>query len=465
MAGTIVILGCGYIGTRLARAALERGRTVRVCSRSPARHEALKELGAEVRAFDASRIRQFMPAIDGTRGATVVYAVPPVSDIPAGEGLSRATEAALHFGARAFIYLSSAGLYGDIPEDTWVDEDTPVAHDDAAMSSYHMDESGVQSGSFAGLRTIILRLTAVYGPGRGVRSRLMSGDYKLLDGGKHWNSRIHVDDLVRVIFAAEERAPQGSLYLVGDDKPTTQKEYADWLCARLGLPPPPSVASYAPGARRTPHRGRRIRNDRMKRELDLTLSYPTYVEGELAIEAEERGEAPAPAAPEAPAEPRPPFVVNAATLPAEDWSYPGRAEKHGKEINLGDGVGLKRVGVCLVELPPGRRSSLPHAHSAEEELAYVLEGTPDLWIDGKLHRLAPGDVVGFAPGTGIAHTAINNSARTVRLLVVGERRPGEDKVTYPTDPERQAQVTPERSWTDAPRHELGGHDGKPGPGK
>jgi len=417
-----------------------------------------------VRTFDAVKIRSFGPALEGASGATVLYAVPPVTEVPSGESLARATEAALHIGARSFIYLSSAGLYGDAPDETPVDEETSVAHDDAAMSSYHTDESAVESASFAGLRTCTLRLAAVYGGGRGVRQRLRAGDYKLLDAGKHYISRIHVDDLVRIIFAAEERAPQGSLYLVGDDKPTTQREYAEWLTKRMGLPMPPSVASFAPGMRRTAHRGRRIKNDKIKRELDLQLQYPSYVEGEAQIDREEGGPEPAPSpAPTAAPLDRPAFVKNISEVKAEDWSYPGREEKHGKEWNIGEAVGLtQQFGVCLVELAPGRRSGLPHAHSAEDEFGQVLEGTPDLWIDGKLHRLGPGDLIGFPAGTGISHILINNTSSPVKMLVVGSRKPGEDRVIYPTDAARQAELKPERAWSDAPKRDLGPHNGKPG---
>ena len=63
---------------------------------------------------------------------------------------------------------------------------------------------------------------------------------------------------------------------------------------------------------------------------------------------------------------------------------------------------------------------MPHAESAEEEFVYVLEGTPDVWIDGELFRLAPGDGVGFPAGTGIAHSFLNNTDEPVRLIVVGE---------------------------------------------
>lgn len=467
MSGQLVILGCGYIGARIARAALAQGRAVRVCSRSVAKLEPLRALGAEVRPLDASKVRQFVPALQGTTHPTVVYSVPPLPDAPAGAALARATEAALHVGARSFIFLSSAGLYGDKPDEDWIDENSNVAHDDPPMAPYFTDEASVESAGFAGLRTTVLRLAAVYGPGRGVRMRLRTGDYKLLDEGRYHISRIHVDDVVQIVFAVEERAPQGAFYLVGDDRPTTQREYAEWLCARLGLPMPASVASYAPGMRRTSHRGRRIRNDKLKRELGLTLRYPSFIEGEEAIEREEGGQppalgtSPAPVAAPVATAPRPDCIRAAATLPTDDDGYTGSPERLSFDADLSAAVGVTHFGVRLVRLPPGRRTSWPHAHSVEDELVYVLEGTPDIWIDGHLHRLAPGDVVGFPAGTGIAHVAINNSLVDAKLLVVGDRQRAGDRVVYPLDPAHQAGLSPERAWNDAPSRPLGPHNGRP----
>jgi nucleoside-diphosphate-sugar epimerase len=126
----------------------------------------------------------------------------------------------------------------------------------------------------------------VYGPGRGVRERLRKGEYRILDDGKHAISRIHVDDVARVVFAAEDRAPAKSTYLVADDEPTTQGEYAAWLTERMGLPMPASRNMFEPGAPRV-HRNRRIRNAKLKRELGIALQYPTFREGEAGIEAEQ----------------------------------------------------------------------------------------------------------------------------------------------------------------------------------
>lgn len=283
----LVILGCGYVGTRLAKAALAQGRPVRVCSRSTGRLQPLAALGAEVKYVDASTPKSFTGALSGMAGATVVYSIPPITMLPPGHAMRAALQAAYGAGATCMIYFSSCGLYGDDPDDdTWIDEETPV-RPDPAMQNVHSDELEIERSSFERLRTVILRLAPVYGPGRGVRSRMRKGEYRILDDGQHATSRIHVDDVVQIVFAAEQRAPSKSLYLVGDDEPTTQGEYAKWLSERLGLPMPPNRKIYEPGKAKVAHRNRKIRNAKLRRELGVELRYPSFREGEAAIEAAE----------------------------------------------------------------------------------------------------------------------------------------------------------------------------------
>jgi uncharacterized cupin superfamily protein len=121
---------------------------------------------------------------------------------------------------------------------------------------------------------------------------------------------------------------------------------------------------------------------------------------------------------------------------------------------------FEKLGIHHEELPPGRRTSFPHAESAEEEFIFVIEGTPDAWIDGYLHRLGSGDGVGFLPGTGIAHTFINNTDKIVRLLVVGEASKPENRIVYPVNPELR-EFKSDVWWKDAPSRTLGKHDGRP----
>lgn len=143
----------------------------------------------------------------------------------------------------------------------------------------------------------------------------------------------------------------------------------------------------------------------------------------------------------------------------DDSHYEGDDELMSIGAPLGRHFGLTRLGIHHERLPPGRRTSYPHAESAEEEFVYVIEGTPDVWLDGHLHRLEPGDAVGFPAGTGICHTFINNSAAEVHLLVVGERSKPENRIVYPLNPERRGMR--EDWWDDAPVGPLGPHDGLP----
>ncbi|TCV92647.1 cupin domain-containing protein [Biostraticola tofi] len=157
---------------------------------------------------------------------------------------------------------------------------------------------------------------------------------------------------------------------------------------------------------------------------------------------------------------RPDFIRHWTEL-EDDGSatYPGDNELFSFGAPLGRALGLTRLGIHHERLPPGRRTSYPHAESSEEEFIFVLEGTPDAWINGRLHPLRPGDAVAFPAGTGICHTFINNSDSDVRLLVIGEANKAENRIHYPLHPEFEARR--KDGWTDVPRHPFGCHDGKP----
>ncbi len=158
---------------------------------------------------------------------------------------------------------------------------------------------------------------------------------------------------------------------------------------------------------------------------------------------------------------RPECIKHWQEIQSEDnASYPNSAELQAISSPFGRIFGLTRIGILHEVLPPGRRTSWPHAEKTEEEFVYVIEGTPDAWIDGALHKLTPGDGVGFPPGTGIAHTFINNTDTDVRLLVVGECKRADNKVIYPLHAKRNAEIG-ELYWDGAPAAPLAGHDGLP----
>lgn len=159
--------------------------------------------------------------------------------------------------------------------------------------------------------------------------------------------------------------------------------------------------------------------------------------------------------------PRPPFIRSAGEIAEHSHVYPQSTEPMGPVRLLGKAAGLTRIGVNVQRLPPGTRSSWPHAEENEEEFVYVLSGEVDAWIDGHLHRMRPGDLAAFPAGTGIAHCFINNSAHEVTLLVGGEAAKPGSRIYYPVNPSRRQDMPAPYWWSDVPRHELGPHDGMP----
>ncbi len=156
---------------------------------------------------------------------------------------------------------------------------------------------------------------------------------------------------------------------------------------------------------------------------------------------------------------RPPEIIRWEAIEGGEWTYDTSDETMGRDADFGRHFGFRSLGIHHVRLAPGRRSSFPHAESHEDEFVHVIEGTPDVWLDGHLHRLAPGDSVGFPAGTGLAHCFINNTATDVRLIVAGDRPKPANRITYPLNPAEME--TRGDAWHDAPQRPLGPHDGLP----
>jgi uncharacterized cupin superfamily protein len=158
---------------------------------------------------------------------------------------------------------------------------------------------------------------------------------------------------------------------------------------------------------------------------------------------------------------RPPFIIAAASCPEMRHHYPNTDENTGYQRSIGKTAGLLKIGVNLMRLPPGQRSSWPHAEEKEEEFVYVLEGEVDAWIDGELHAMRVGDLAAFPAGTGICHCFINNSERAALLLVGGEASRPDNRIYYPLHPQRRDDLPKSEWWDDVPKHSQGPHDGMP----
>jgi uncharacterized cupin superfamily protein len=97
---------------------------------------------------------------------------------------------------------------------------------------------------------------------------------------------------------------------------------------------------------------------------------------------------------------------------------------------LCDVGGTARVGVGLLELPPGSHTRPGHHHSHEEEHLYALAGEANLHLGAQTFVLVAGSYVCFPAGQAVAHHLHNTGTQPFRYLMIGERI-AEDEVTYP----------------------------------
>ncbi len=184
-------------------------------------------------------------------------------------------------------YLSTIGVYGDTAG-AWVDETTPVRPaSERALRRALAETQWRTFGKDHGKRTEVFRLPGIYGPGRSVIENLRAGHAKrIVKPGQVFN-RIHVVDIARALAAAIETPAGYSIYNIVDDEPAPPQDVVSYAAELLGLDAPPEIAFDA--ARMTAmaqsfySENKRVKNDRMKSALAVSLKYPTYREGLLAI--------------------------------------------------------------------------------------------------------------------------------------------------------------------------------------
>jgi len=120
--------------------------------------------------------------------------------------------------------------------------------------------------------------------------------------------------------------------------------------------------------------------------------------------------------------------VHASEVPVEVWYVGTDREIRGRALcDLG---GAAKVGVGVLELPPGSNTRPAHWHSREEEHLYVLAGRGVLHLGSETFALEPGSYVCFPAGQALAHFLENIGTEPFSYLMIGERIEG-DEVTYP----------------------------------
>lgn len=241
--------------------------------RDPAQRNDLA--GIEVHEFSGgSPARETVERI--SEADVLLISIPPGST---GDPAIAAFGDVLAAGRRKVVYLSTIGVYGD-HSGGWVDESTPPQ---ATLERTRMRIAAEQAWADAtGGEAAILRLAGIYGPGRNALVTLRAGTARrIIKPGQVFN-RIHVDDIAGAIMAAIQREGGGT-WNVCDDEPAPPQDVITYAAKLMNVAPPPEeafkTAEMSAMARSFYASSARVSNARLKRELGVTLAYPTYRHG------------------------------------------------------------------------------------------------------------------------------------------------------------------------------------------
>lgn len=248
-------------------------------TRSPDKAAALSARGIGTHLFDRGRpLDDAAAALAGT--THLLTAVPPDADGDPVLDHHAADIAALMPGLRWVGYLSTTGVYGD-HGGAWVDESTPLRPTGRRQKQRAAAEQAwLRLWHDHGVPVHLFRLAGIYGPGRSVIDSVRAGTARRIDKPGQVFSRIHVDDIARTLRASIDRPDPGAAYNLCDDNPAPGHEVTAFACELLGVEPPPLVpfdqAELSPMAASFYADNKKVRNDRIKDELGVTLKYPDY---------------------------------------------------------------------------------------------------------------------------------------------------------------------------------------------
>jgi nucleoside-diphosphate-sugar epimerase len=279
-----LIVGCGYLGLRVADLWLAQGADVYGVTRSESHTPLLTARRIRPLAVDVTERAAFKSL---PQAETVLFAVGYDRDCgrTIGEVYTRGlqnTLSALSSYTERFIYVSSTGVYGQAGSD-WVDESSPCEPIRAGGRAC-LEAERLLRQSLLGGRSIILRMAGIYGPGRIPRRRELEAGQPIAAPSEGYLNLIHVDDAARVVVAVEQRSPLPGLYCVSDGQPVIRADYYRELAHLIGATEPQFVVppSDSPAAERAGS-SKRVSNARLRSELGYEFLYPSFRQGLAAI--------------------------------------------------------------------------------------------------------------------------------------------------------------------------------------
>lgn len=237
----MLVVGCGFLGLPLARELCAAGAEVLGLTHSEATAASLSGEPFPVRACDVSEAQSVraLPKPSNGRFDHVIHCA------SSGKGGAEAyrrvyLEGSAHLldelAPGRLIFTSSTSVYAQVSGD-WVTEESPA--EPVAETGRILREAEALVLAHGGA---VLRLAALYGPGRSVLLRKFFRGEAVIEGdGSRWINQIHGDDAVGACLALVAQ-PVAGIFNAADSHPLQQAAVYEYLARRFERPLPPSGA-------------------------------------------------------------------------------------------------------------------------------------------------------------------------------------------------------------------------------
>jgi nucleoside-diphosphate-sugar epimerase len=276
----VLLAGCGWLGTEVARRLLDRGDRVTAVTRTVESAQRLRDGGIESVALDLASpgaARSIPGRFDGIVAMQSASGSGPAAYRRAYIEATRAVLALQGAAEAAFVYVSSTGVFGQT-DGSWVTEETTPSPADETAEVLVEAERLVLDRSWHRARPHVVRCSGLYGPGRtGTIERVRSGTLALGEGDETWMNFCHRDDAATAVIAALLRGSPGGIYHATDSSPAMRRDVVAWIASRLAIDPARRPDGGSPGGRRGANR--RVSSEATRRELGNLLAFPSFREG------------------------------------------------------------------------------------------------------------------------------------------------------------------------------------------
>jgi nucleoside-diphosphate-sugar epimerase len=273
-----LVIGCGYLGRRVAAIWRAEGIEVSALTRTPQNAAVLAEQGIEPIIGDVL-LPETLRSLPGTE--ILLYAVGYDRHSAASKrdvyvrGLANVLEARSP-RVRRLLYISSTSVYGQDAGE-WVDETSETNAASVDGQIVLAAEETVRQACPKGVATV-LRFSGIYGPGRLLRriESVRNGE-PIAANPDGFLNLIHVDDGATVVSRFAKREALQATYLITDDHPVRRREYYTLLAGLVGGGEP--VFQFDAGGSHIVGMNKRCSNARVKGELGDILRFPTFESG------------------------------------------------------------------------------------------------------------------------------------------------------------------------------------------